>query len=147
MLSTAPAEADDELLPAKETGARTRDADAAASRTRVELADAPEGAPPANKVETLLPPEEADPYSCEDLELGRRVGRAAADAFDEVGAEAVGADGWKRLRVDISGDTEALTAAAGVGPPPLTKSADAFLACSVATTTDAKLGDEGPPYR
>ena len=64
------------------------------------MAVAIEGAPPAYKVEALLLPKEADAHACEadtaDLEsewrVGTWVGRASADAFDEVGTETVEAD-------------------------------------------------------
>ncbi len=132
MMSTAPAESDDVLLPAS---ARTRDADAAGFRTRAELADTLEGVPSANNVEALFWPNEADAHACEadtaDLESDWRVGSASTDAFDEVGAETVGADVWARFRSDSSNDAEApATTKDGPLPPLLVVSARHEFICA-----------------
>ena len=128
-MSTAPAALADVLLPAR---VRTRDADAAGFRTRLELADVLEGAPPANKVEALLLPKEVDAHACKagkaDLESDWRVGSASADAFDEVGAEAVVVDVGAMFRFDSSDDAEApATTTDGLLPPLLVASAREFI--------------------
>ena len=128
MLSTVPAEVEDALLPAA-AGASKCNADMAASSSKVELAGALEGAPTANEVEELLLPNEADPYedNTSDLESEWRVGRAWADALEELRAEAVGENICAKFRFDFCGSAEALAA---------TEGCDADFA-----TTDAKLGE------